>query len=158
VDSLRGKQQVCSPVAGLIATPHLKEKVGQYVREGELICQVEEPEVLEVEVALPEQDAERIRPGQMVELKVRALPFQTFETQVERIAPRAVRGEAPLTAPGTVRGELPGTVIVTCRLEQAPAALRPGMTGYARVSGDRARIGQVLADRILRFLRTEFWW
>ncbi len=87
LDSLTGKLHVDSPASGVIVTTRLKEKVGQYVREGELICQVEEPALLEAEIAIPEQEAARVQPGQTVELKARALPFDTFMTQVDRIAP-----------------------------------------------------------------------
>jgi hypothetical protein len=35
--------------------------------------------------------------------------------------------------------------------------LRPGMTGHARIFTGRRPIGQIVANRALRFLRTEFW-
>src|SRR5262249_62221069 len=92
---LEGKVQVMSPVAGVITTSHLREKVGQYVHEGDLICAVEELAGLEVEIALAEQGAARVRPGQAVALKARALPSATFRAAVERVAPAARPGEAP---------------------------------------------------------------
>ena len=156
LESLQEKVLVRSPVAGLITTPHLKEKVGQYLREGELICEVEEPAQLHVEVALAEQDVARVQPGQEVELKARSLPFQTFRAQVERVAPRAVEVQSPLTP--LARGEAPGTVTVYCQAEGTDVDLRPGMTGYARIGCGRRRVGEILANRVLRYLRTEFWW
>jgi multidrug efflux pump subunit AcrA (membrane-fusion protein) len=146
LDSLTGKLHVNSPVAGVIVTAHLKEKVGQYVREGELICQVEEPALLEAEIAIPEQEAARVQPGQPVELKARALPFHTFTTQVDRIAPAAVQGEVQ------------SSVTVFCRLPDPGSALRPGMTGHARINAGQRPLGLIMIDRTLRFLRTEFWW
>jgi putative peptide zinc metalloprotease protein len=103
LESLQVKVMVASPVAGLITTPHLKEKVGHYLKEGELICEGEEPAETQVEIALAEQDVARVEPGQVVELKVRTLPFQTFHARVERVAPRAVEVESPLTP--LARGE-----------------------------------------------------
>jgi putative peptide zinc metalloprotease protein len=146
LQGLQDKQLVCSPVSGLNTTPHVREKVGQYLHEGDLIAVVEEPAVVEAEVALAEQEAARVLPGQAVELKARALPFATYSTQVERIAPAAGRGDVQ------------STVTVTCRLEPAPPELRSEMTGYARIYTGRRAIGEVLLDRALRFLRTEFWW
>jgi multidrug efflux pump subunit AcrA (membrane-fusion protein) len=146
LERLHDKLQLASPVAGVITTPRLKEKVGQYVREGELICLVEDPAGLEAEISLAEQDVARIEPGQVVELKARAVPYQTFPAKVDRIAPTAGRGEVQ------------SAVIVYCRLGEASAALRPGMTGYARVYTGRRSLGEVLGDRALRYLRTEFWW
>jgi multidrug resistance efflux pump len=158
LEGLQDKLCVSSPVPGLLTTPRMKEKVGRYVQEGELIAEVEEPDSLEAEVALAELDVAEVRPGQPVVLKTRALPFQTFRGRVERIAPRASSAEAPATVPKPPRGELPGTVTVYCRFEGANAELRPGMTGHARVRCGRRPAGELLVGRLLRFLRTEFWW
>jgi multidrug efflux pump subunit AcrA (membrane-fusion protein) len=140
------KQAVSAPVSGLVTTARLREKVGQYLREGELICVVEEPAGLEVEVAVAEQDVAGVRAGQEVALKARALPFATFATRVDRVA--------PVAGPGDVQSR----VTVYCRLEAPPAGLQPGMTGYARVYTGRRPVGAILRDRALRYLRTEFWW
>jgi hypothetical protein len=32
------------------------------------------------------------------------------------------------------------------------------MTGYGRIYDGQRAIGEILADRVLRYLRTEFWW
>jgi putative peptide zinc metalloprotease protein len=157
LEGLQGKLSVCCPVSGLVTTPRLKEKAGQYLHEGDLICQVEEPAVLEAEVALPEQDVADVEPGQVVTLKVRSLPFETFTARVTRVAPSAARPEPQPLAP-TVKGELPGTVTIYCELPTRGTALRPGMTGYARIACGKRPLGELLGGRILRFLRTEFWW
>jgi multidrug efflux pump subunit AcrA (membrane-fusion protein) len=151
---LEAKLLVRSPVGGIITTSRLKERIGQYLREGELICQVEEPAALEAEIAVPEQEVARVQPGQVVMLKVRALPFETLTAHVDRLAPAAARGEVQ------------GTVTVYCRLAEPgslgppadEARLRPGMTGHARIYTARRAVGGVLLDRVLRFVRTEFWW
>ena len=146
LEQLEAKLPVHSPVPGLVTTPRLKEKVGQYVREGELICVVEEPAGLEVEIALAEEDVARVRPGQAVALRARALPFETLAARVDRIAPAAGRGDAQ------------STVSVYCRLDDCPPGLRPGMTGYGRISTGPRPVGRLLLDRVVRFLRTECWW
>jgi multidrug efflux pump subunit AcrA (membrane-fusion protein) len=146
LEGVQARLPVSSPVAGLIATPRLQEKVGQFVHEGDLICLVEEPALLEAEVVVAEQDAAHLQVGQQIALKARALPFTTFTAQVERIAPTAGHGDVQ------------SSVTVYCRLENEGADLRPGMTGHARVFTGRHSVGRVLLERGLRFLRTEFWW
>jgi multidrug resistance efflux pump len=146
LERLQDRLPVHSSVPGLVTTPRLKEKVGQYVREGELICVVEEPASLEVEVTISEEDVGRVRPGQVVALRARTLPFETIPGRVERIAPAAGRGDAR------------STVAVYCRLGDCRPELRPGMTGYGRVSTGPRPFGGNLLDRALRFLRTECWW
>jgi multidrug resistance efflux pump len=160
LEGLRDRVRVISPVGGLVATPHLREKVGQYLHEGELIGVVEEPAGLEAEIALAEQDAVRVRPGQRVELKARALPFETRTAQVDRIATAAERGDAQSTV--TVYCRVPSPLSPRRRgvggEGEAAPGLRSEMTGYARIYTGRRRVGEILIDRVLRFIRTEFWW
>jgi multidrug resistance efflux pump len=146
LEQLQDRLQVLSPVPGLLTTPRLNEKVGQYLREGEFICVVEEPAELEVEITLAEQDAARVRPGQAVALRARASPFETINGSVARVASTANLGEVQ------------STVTVYARFHETSSELKPGMTGYARISTGSRPIGTILADRVLRWLRTEFWW
>jgi RND family efflux transporter MFP subunit len=143
------KQVVNSPASGLIVTPHLKEKIGQFVHEGDLICIVEESNTFQAEVKLPEQEVGEVLAGQRVELKARALPFELFAGSVEKTAPAATAA-AP--------GEVQSTVTVYCRIETEHPGLRPGMTGQARIHCGRHTIARTVVEKVLRFVRTEFWW
>jgi multidrug efflux pump subunit AcrA (membrane-fusion protein) len=140
------KQEIFSPMPGLITTPRLKEKVGQYLREGDLIGIVESRTAVELEIDLAEQDVARVRPGQSVRLKARALPYQTFWSRIDRVATSGIRGEAQ------------SSVTAYCRLDPAPDELRTEMTGHARIDTGRRTIGAILLNHMLRFARTEFWW
>jgi putative peptide zinc metalloprotease protein len=146
LDSLSTKQELCSPLAGLVTTARLKEKTGQFVHDGDLICVVEDPVSVAVEIAVAEQDGERIEVGQQVALKARALPFTTLAATVDRIAP------------STGTGGSQSTVTVHARLTHSQPALRPGATGYARIYIGPRPIGEIAVRRVLAFLRTEFWW
>jgi multidrug efflux pump subunit AcrA (membrane-fusion protein) len=160
LEALRGKVQVYSPVAGIVTTPHLKDRVGQFVKEGDLICTIEAPNQLEAEIVVSEQDVASVRAGQKVELKARALPYRSFQAVVTGIAPVA-RGEGntePGKGGGPTRTEIPNSVTITCVVEDANGELRPGMTGYARIYSVSRPVLEVWLDRGLRYLRTEFWW
>lgn len=147
LDKLQDKVRVVSPIAGVIATPRLREKVGQYLKEGDLICEIEDPNGQEVEVVLQEQEVSRVLPGSTVELKARALPFHTFTGNVERLAPVAVKE----------KHEPQSMVTVHCRIDAAEG-LRPGMSGFARIECGQRSLGAVWGTRVARYLRTEFWW
>lgn len=146
LDGLQEKSVVASPVAGFVTTPRLTEKVGQFIREGEVIAVIEDPSRLQAEITLTDQESARVQPGQAVGLRARSVPLDTFTGQVERLALRAVKGEVQ------------STVVVHCRIEGPGAGLRPGTMGHARISTGRCSIGAWLMHRALRFLRTEFWW
>jgi multidrug resistance efflux pump len=145
---LHGRQSVRTPVAGVMVTPHLQERVGEFLKEGDLVCVIENCAELDVEIRLPEEQVERVRPGQSVELKVRALPFETLRGTVREVA--------PVASPG--KDGAPSTVTVYCRLHDAPPSVRPAMTGDARILCGRRPAGVVFARRVLQYVRTEFWW
>jgi hypothetical protein len=134
----------------------LKERVGQFVREGELICTVERTARLEVEVALEEQDIERVQKGCSVELKPRAYVWKTYQAEVSRIAP-VVRRETGGDGRPAPRLDAPGTFILYCDVEDSND-LVPGMTGHARISCGKRTIGTILLERGYRLLRPEYWW
>jgi putative peptide zinc metalloprotease protein len=148
LEAMRERVVVKTPVAGVVITPRVKEKNGQYIEKGALICVVEDISTLEAEITLPEDEAAGVEAGQTVDLKARALPFKQFTTKVHRKAPRAVVGE----------NKVQGTVTVYCHLSEADKELLPGMTGFARVNRSRQPMGWVLAVHSLKLLRTEFWW
>ncbi len=149
LETLNSKLDLRSVIGGVIITPFLREKIGQYFREGDLICEIQDTKDLEAEIPLEEQQVADVLPGQLVILKIRALPFESFEGKVHRIAPAAAKNE---------KNETQATLTVGCRLDNATADVRPGMTGYARIYTTPRSVGAVVLHRVLRYLRTEFWW
>jgi len=158
LEGLQAKILVTSPVAGRLTTPYLRELVGHYYREGELICEIKAPSILEAEISVNEQDLAQICPGQRVDLKFRTLVFQKLHARVDKVAPIAVSPQQIPNAPAPTPGEVPSTVRVLCHLEDSTPALRPGVTGYAHIACGRRPIWEIVAKRLLRFLRTEYWW
>jgi putative peptide zinc metalloprotease protein len=145
---LQDKVLVRATVGGLVTTARLKEKIGQYFEKGALICVIEDVSGIEAEISLPEQEVNGIRTGQTVELKARALPYQTFQARVDRIAPSALITE----------GQQQSKVSVYCRLVNPSPELRSGMTGFGRISRGEESVASIVTDRALKYLRTEFWW
>jgi len=138
--------KITSPIPGVIVTPRLLEKIGQYFKEGDLICEIEEPRSMEVEIPLEEQDLERVSTGMRVDLKPRSQPFQTVGAKVIRIAPQA-----------TV-GKVQSTVNVCCAPDEASHELIANTTGYARIYSNRSSLAGYVTHRVWRYFRTEIWW
>jgi multidrug efflux pump subunit AcrA (membrane-fusion protein) len=149
LEQRRQRLKVLSPAGGLVATPHLKEMAGRYLPEGELICVLDDPSEMEAEIQVPEDEVSRVQPGQPIELRARAESLVTLEAQVLRIAPAAQ--PATTTQPQSL-------VSVYCRLPTVQSTLRPGMSGHGRIYCGSAPAGIVLTERLLRLIRTEFWW
>lgn len=146
LEGVGARLEVRSSLGGVVVTPRLTENIGQYLKEGDLICTIEECETLEAQVTMKEQELVHVEEGQHIELKARGVPYQVFRSNINRIAPRATAGEVQ------------STVALYCRVPDPDGRLKPGMTGYARVLCGKQPIARVASDRILRSLRTEFWW
>ena len=142
---LASRLVVQSPVPGVVTTPRLRDKCGQYLQPGDLICVVEDPCRLELEIQLREQEVSAIRVGQSVQLRARAFPRDVVQARVSRLAPAATRGDVQ------------STVAVYCVLETTGLGLRSGMTGFARVYTGRRPLGEIALDRGVRLFRTQYW-
>ena len=158
LEDLRVKTLVKSPTKGRVTTTHLREKVGHFYQQGELICEVKSVATLEAEVDVSEQMASRLRSGQKVMIKFRALPFRKFTAQVDQVSAIAELTKQGTLTPNAPIGETPSTVKVKCRLVDPNHLLRPGMTGYAHIDSGRRAIGSLIGERFIQLLRTEYWW
>ena len=146
----QGKLKITATSPGVIATPRMQDRVGQLAELGSMICVVEDVSTLSVEIAVAEQDVAGIQPGQSIDLKARALPFDTFVAKVDRIAPSA--NGMPEKNPNQ------NTVTVYCHVDNPDGKLKSGMTGVARVYRGRRSLALNLINQGLRYFRTEFWW
>ncbi len=146
--SLLERIVLVSPATGVLTTPRPREKVGQQVKKGDLVVEVQERGDVRVEIAVSEKDAGDVEIGQPVALKARAWPATVFSARVAAIAPAAAAEDQPGGGP---------VVRVSCRLEDPLSILKPEMTGMAKIScGDRP-LGEVITRRIRRYVRVEFW-
>jgi multidrug resistance efflux pump len=164
LDELAGKLTVRAGRGGLVVTPRLKERVGRLFQEGELVCEVEDTSALEVEVLLKEGQTARVGPGQQVDILARALPFQTIKGEVVRVAPSARRPgdrtdgtQAATLTPTAASTDAEGLTAVYCTLDAGELALRPGMTGHARIHRGERPVWAVVSESALRTVRVEFW-
>lgn len=140
--------RVLSPISGVITTPKLKEKIGQYVQKGDLIAEVHELKTVTVESPISEKEIADVTVGQRVVLKARSYPGTSFYGEVTSIAPTAAtRDEA--------RGGR--TILVTTEIDNHALLLKPEMTGNAKIYCGQRRIFDLITRRLVRYIRVEFW-
>jgi multidrug resistance efflux pump len=139
---------VISPIAGVITTHKLREKIGENVKKGDLIADVNAVKTVLVEIAVPEKEIADIKLGNKVVIKARAFPHTTFEGQVMAVAPIVTR---------QTDWQPERTVLVTTRLANTAGLLKPEMTGNAKVYCGEQRAIDLVMRRMVRYLRVEFW-
>src|SRR6266542_2709652 len=139
---------VNSPIAGVVTTHKLKEKIGENGKKGDLIAKVHALKTVTVEIAVPEKEIADIKIGRKVVLKARAYPGRTFEGEVNAIAPIANM---------QTDWQPERTVLVTTKLDNTAGLLKPEMTGNAKIYCGRQRLLDLVTRRFVRFIRVEFW-
>jgi putative peptide zinc metalloprotease protein len=137
-----------APHAGVITTPDLDAKLGQHVAVGDLVAEVHDLTRIEAEIAVREREIGGVRVGQPVEFKAMAYPSETFRGRVTAIAPATMASELPSGA---------RVVRVTTLIENPELRLKTGMTGYAKIRGERRSLLAVWAHDLLGLLRVELW-
>ncbi len=147
----RERLEIVAPVSGVVATPRMREKMGQLAPLGGPICVIEDIASSSVEISVDEATIGGIKPGQHISLKARALPFKTFDARVERIAPAVTQKEQAQPTQNV-------QIVVHCSVDNSSELLKFGMTGFARIDRGTKSLGIVVIRKMMRYLRTEFWW
>ncbi len=134
-----------SPIDGVVAGPHLQNRVGDYLNKDAVFCEIVSEGIVIIEMPVPEKEMDVVRLGLPITMKLRGYPRQRYEALVGNIAPIA-----------TGNG-LEKTVMVQGELENKDGIFRTGMTGVGKILCGKRRIGELVTRRAIRWLRTEFW-
>jgi multidrug resistance efflux pump len=139
------RTQLVSPAAGVIVTPRIEERVGQYLTKGSEFCVVADVGTVMVEVAVPENDASLIQAGERAAIKLNPYPTRLFHGTVTR--------------PGShVREEDKDRFIVAeVRIENADGQLKTGMQGKAKVSTVRVPLIAAIFREPVRWVWNKIW-
>jgi membrane fusion protein, multidrug efflux system len=111
------KMRIIAPFDGAVGIRSVS--LGDYVKDGTDLVNVEDVRVLKVGFRLPERNFSQVRVGQTVEVTADALPSERFQGQIEAINPK-------VDADGR-------SLEIRARLENTGGKLRPGMFVRVRV-------------------------
>ena len=138
------RTRVVAPFDGIVIKGDLSQSLGAPVQRGEILLTVAPAGEFRLLVEVDERDIDDVRIGQTGSLALgafeRSLPFS-----VERVTPMAT------TRDGRNFFEVEG------KLADAPASLRPGLQGVAKIgAGDRA-LGWIWTHRLVEWVRMTLW-
>ena len=173
-ESMFALRQIRTPIAGRVATLHVKERQGQVAAVGDLIAIVQDTSSLLVEIQAEEATASYLKPGMMAKVRLNGTFGELFTGKVVSIGDFAALRTALTISPSrTDREELqestkrtgnePYFVPVIVQLDPTLSGdaqispLVPGMTGYARIVVKEDYFWNVLKNPILRFFKVDVW-
>lgn len=129
-----GKTRVKAPFNGMLGLRNVS--VGDYVKEGQDLINIEDIATLRMDFKLPESYLGRVSKGQAVELTSDALPGQSFKAVLDAVDPLVDQNGRAISA--------------RARLDNAAGKLRPGMFVRVRLLfGDRKDVLMVPEQAIV---------
>lgn len=132
--------------AGVILGEDLHKIAGRRFGRGEEIFRIGELEKFLLKIDVNEREISNVRLDSPVRFKLKTVPDRTFTGRVSKINAEPTPNE---------QGQRFYAVEVV--VDNADGLLRPGMTGFARISFGRQSIGLILADKVWQSLRPELW-
>jgi putative peptide zinc metalloprotease protein len=148
-DNLKRESEGMAIVAansGVVLGEDLRKMVGRRYTRGEEICRIGETGKFLLKIDVSEREIGSVRLDSPVRFKLKTVPGQVFTGRVSKINAEPIPNQY-------AQRFYPVEVLI----ESSDGLLRPGMTGYARISFGRQSIGLILAQKVWQALRPELW-
>ncbi|WP_164928889.1 HlyD family secretion protein [Gloeobacter violaceus] len=161
--------KVVMPFNGYIITPNLDWKVGSRMQVGDVLGVAQHASRITGTIQMPEYQAgDGFKPGGEVEVKLWAYPTRSFAGKVASIEPVATsynKNDPQNVTKSVEYGADPTELLksttryvnVVVDFPQAKAEMKPGMTGYAKVTGETQPVFQAFSHPLVRFVTVELW-
>ncbi len=145
VDIQMGRVELRAPFDGLVISGDLSQSIGASVAKGQPLMTVAPLDDFRVVLAVDESRISSVAPGQIVWLRMTALPDQVFAAHISAVQPVARYGEGKTT------------YRVLARLDQSEEDLLHGMQGVARVEVGLRPLWSVWFTPVIDRLRLILW-
>jgi putative peptide zinc metalloprotease protein len=151
------KLDVRSPIAGTVLSARLKDKIGSYLREGDLVAEVGDTSQMRARVYIPEYELRYLHPGAEVHLRTGS-EFLGLKGKVISISPAAEEAVAGVQLVGEYKGLRPPPYYVVDTLVPNPTGtLSAGMTGDAKIFSTRKSLLYFAWREIGEFVDRKVW-
>ncbi|MGA7168034.1 MAG: HlyD family efflux transporter periplasmic adaptor subunit [Candidatus Sulfotelmatobacter sp.] len=149
--------KVTSPISGVVASPRLRDRLGSFVQEGEVLADVDDARTLRARIFIPDFQVHRIRTGAPASLKAEAL-FFPIRGRVVSVAPVSSDLAPGLMQEEKYKGNAPPTYYVaTVLVSNAEGRLRSGMSGDAKIEVRRRSIVEGAWETLRQLIQRKVW-
>jgi putative peptide zinc metalloprotease protein len=152
--------QIHAPFDGVITTPNIRERVGQFLAAGDEFCRLSDPRAMKARIFVSDRDLNDIRPGAVARVKVLPYAFRTYSGHVEQILPAAAT-DAPVSQTQKLMRlgqELTNRFAVVMVFPNPDGTLTSGMTGVAKITVKSRPLAWQVGRSAWHWLRSQIWW
>jgi biotin carboxyl carrier protein len=139
------RTQLTAPIEGLVIKGDLTQSLGAPVQRGEVLLTIAPREAFRLIAEVDERDIGALAVGQRGQLALAALPGERLPFSVARLSPVATSRAGR------------NVFEVEAALAAAPAGLRPGLQGVAKIEAGSQPLGWIATHRLAQWVRMAIW-
>jgi len=148
-----------APASGTVATPDVIAQPGEFVKEGADVLRIVDRSNMRARILVRDWEVQEIKVGQPVKIQVLAHPYSAYEGHIEKILPAAALDQ-PISHPDKL--ERQGQVVanyfaVEVLIPNPDGSLIEGMTGTAKITGERSPLVWQWGRGFWRWVRLQLW-
>lgn len=154
-----GQLELRSPHEGVVTTPNVSQKVGQYLSAGDEFCRIVDRREMRARILVRDWQLNDIRADANVRMKVLPFPYRTYGGRIDRIQPAAAADQPVADTQRLERlgQNLSSYFAVVVDFRNPDGSLREGMTGTAKIYTGRSPIAWKWGRNFSRWFRSQVW-
>lgn len=148
---------VQSPIAGLVVTPRVHDREGTYLGAGTEIAEVADTSSMRARIFVPEPEMRKLQFIHAAVLRAES-SWSSVAGNVVSISPGSQTPDAALVSQEEYSGvEMAQYFVVTVAIDNADGRLRDGMTGTAKIFGQRRGFFSLLLQPVVHAVARRIW-
>ena len=149
--------EITTPIAGMVTTPRVGDRVGSYVVEGTELAEVADLSRLRTRIYISEFEMYKFGPDSAARLQVDGM-WGKRDARTVAIGPMSSDIAPALIDLSKFKGQRPPKFYVfELLVENLTGPMRPGMTGTARLYGRRRSLASLATQWVTDFFGRKFW-
>ena len=149
--------EVRSPIAGIVLTSRIADRLGTYVPEGTVLAEIADLHTMRARVYVPEFDMHQFQVGEATKLQVDGTTT-TRKANTLAVSPVPTDPDPALLNELKLEGlKLPKYFIAAVQIANGDGKLRPGMMGNARIYTGRKSAIALGWKQLQEFIGRKLW-
>ena len=151
--------EIRAPIDGIVATPNVDQETGTYLLAGDEFAHLVDRNTMKARILVQDRDLQDVQPGAFAKVKVLPYPYRTYSGHIDRMLPAAAL-DYPVTKTEKLQRlgqDLTNYLAVEMDIPNSDGSLREGMTGEAKIAGNKQSLAWQAGRGIWRWLRSQFW-
>ncbi|MCU1287289.1 MAG: hypothetical protein JWO13_3639 [Acidobacteriales bacterium] len=148
---------IASPISGTVTTPHMRDLLGSYLTAGSPVAEVADTSTMRAHIYVQEDELQKIQRINKAILRMDAnwIPVRATFTSFSPVSQELAQGLMP---PAKYKGMHPPVYyVMEMSVENPQDKLRSGMTGTARVYGERRSTAAIVFRPVVEAVVRRLW-